>query len=1143
MTSTRNSACPSCGTPTLPEGARFCPSCGTLLAGAIPKGALSPEDELHPVTVMFPDVVGSIALGARLPPEEVKALVGECVSAMARAVEDHGGFVQAYQGDGICAVFGIPAAHEDDPERAARAALRILEVVGAYAHDVQATWGISSFNVRIGIDTGPAVVGTLGASDPQVSALGDATNTAARLQGAAEPGEIVMGQSTAARLSDRFVLREVGPFALKGKAEPVRAFRVVGERRESSPRSLLPLVGRDQERKELSRVLADLASGRGQVVSIIGEAGIGKSRLLAELHAMTGPDLTWLEGRCLSYGGELTYWPFIEILRGWLEVTEGEAEVAVRLRLKAKLTSLLGPRTPEVLPYLGRLLSVKLDPEVEERVRYLPPEALAEQIHQAYRMWVEALAAPHPLILAIEDLHWADPSTRALAEALVAATEHAPLLLACAYRAEPDSEAWKFRLRVMEGFSHRAQDLPLEPLAGPDMARLADTTLAGAELDASSRQTLVARAEGNPLYLEQLLLTLIEAGEVAERRVVSVDERALASFPPALEGLLVARIDRLPPGPRRLAQVAAVAGRSFLRRVLERVASGSEFESDLRTLLRTDLIREHSREPELEYVFTHGLIQEAAASTLTRIRRRALHGQVARAFEDLFAGGIEDYLEILAHHFAESEERPKAREYLDRAGDKAAGLYANQQAMSLWERAAEVARALEDDVAYRRISEKLADLLSVVGEHERAVAMYRSLAKSDAGDSHRLIARAAWTLLKAGAHEEASSLVESVQGELDPVTAIRLRQARALAAYRADRVIEMKRHLDEAEGLFMQDTPSDVALERAFLWMAYFEELGDYTVANSWADVLLQLSQGQDDPVRLLEAKKRIGVLKLEAGELVRAEILLREAYEQARHIGFVVHTWGAGVNLLYAYLELGQIYRGLALCREFLELHMTPFWRSVALQHVALLEMESGQTDGARAHLQESLRVSSWLDDPRGLLESRIHLCAVDVLDGNVGPETERMLAESVDAAGALEGRFGLRALAQYWLAELLLRRGDAQSAEMRSMSAVEAATSSWRALLPRAFRALGLSRHCLSAAAGKDELQESLSVARSLGMRLDEGRALAALAWTGLAPNGHDGLEQARFIFTECGAARDLAQLEAPPYPFLAERLIPGP
>jgi class 3 adenylate cyclase len=643
-----------------------------------PKAA-PPQDELRPVTVLFADIVGSTALGERLSPEDVKALVGECVTQMARAVEEYGGTVQSYEGDGICAYFGVPHAHEDDPERAARTALRILEVAGVYARDVAEAWGIPDFDVRVGINTGRAGVGLVGAGSPQTVALGDATNVAARIQSAAQPGTIAVGDETAQRLAHRFVFEPLGDLAVKGRAEPVRASRLTAPRAPARGSRLRPLVGREREVAELGTTVAELEAGRGQALLLVGEPGIGKTRLLAELRSLLPEQVTWLEGHCLSYGG-LPSWPFIEVLRQWLGVEIGDAEVLVRTRARARLAPVFGDDPAGVLPALARLLRIRLAESGPDG-----PDGAGE-IRAGYLAWVEALAAQRPVVLAIEDLHWAHASTRELAEDLLELTERAPLLLVATLRRDPASEGWRFRTRVLADYSHRATELTLAPLAPAAATELLATLLPGA-FDEETREEIVARAEGNPLYLEELLRALVEGGGLEQRhRTWTTTLKPSLLLPPALENLLVARIDRLPDGPRRLAQLAAVIGREFPVPALERVAGGGVSE-DLAGLLRAEIVRELRRYPELVCAFRHGLLQEATLSTLTPARRRELYGRVAAAFEELYADSLDDHLERLAHYHAQAGDIRAAVEYLERAAAGASELDASSRAADLRRRA------------------------------------------------------------------------------------------------------------------------------------------------------------------------------------------------------------------------------------------------------------------------------------------------------------------------------------------------------------------------------------------------------------------------------------------------------------------------
>ncbi len=644
------------------------------------------EDELRPVTALFADIVGSTALGEQLGPDEVKALVGECVTLMSRAVEEFGGAVQASLGDGICAVFGMHVAREDDRERAARAALRIGELVAVYARDVEAAWGIRGFNVRVGINSGQAAVGLVGAGAPQEVALGDVVNVAARLQAAAEPGAIVVGEGTAELLARRFVLEPLGALQVKGREGTVEAWRLVASQAPERLPPTGPLVGRDVELARLRAAVDEVSAGRGQVLVISGDAGIGKTRLLAELRRIAEGRATWLEGECVSYGGDLLYSTFVAMLRGWLDVEEREPAVAVRTKLRARL----GTRLEPALPALGRLLGVRLDPEADQRLDALPPDQLAAELRAAYRAWLESLLAERPVIVAVEDVHWADPPTRELAEVLLAITDAAPLLVVVTLRPDPGSEGWALRLRALAEYSHRTLELPLAPLSDDAVREFLRLLLPGGLDDAAQRE-IATRAEGNPLYIEELLHVLVEGGGIVRERTWTLNAAAAQLLPPAIETLLVSRIDRLPEEARRVTQVAAVAGRTFPVRVVEHVLGASEVASELPKLLRAEIIRELRRYPELECTFRHGLLQEAALATLTPERRRDLNLRVAHAFEEVFAVSLEEHLELLASLYAGSDDLQKAHAYLLRAADRAASFDAVAKAEELRRRAAKVA--------------------------------------------------------------------------------------------------------------------------------------------------------------------------------------------------------------------------------------------------------------------------------------------------------------------------------------------------------------------------------------------------------------------------------------------------------------------
>ena len=573
---------------------------------------------------------------------------------MSRAVEEYGGVVQAYQGDGICAYFGVPAAHEDDPERAARTGLRILEILSEYGREIAAAWGIEQFSVRVGINTGQAAVGTVGAANPGAVALGDATNVAARLEGRAEPGTILVGETTARRLAHRFALEPVGELTVKGREAPVAAFRLVGPKAPEPDAVSTPLVGRDGELRVLVDALGELVSGRGRIVLVLGPPGIGKTRLLHELRSLADERVTWLEGQCHSYGG-LPAWPFVEAFLGWLGAAVGEPEIALRTKARAKLGALLPNGGDELLPLLGRLLRVRADEPAD-------PDA-PQEMGAAYVQWIEALARERPVIVALEDLHWADDATRDLVEKLFDVSERAAVGVFLTAELAPGSQGAAIRLGALGEHGHRTSELRLEPLTDEASQQLLASVLE-ADVDASLRTGLLREAEGNPLYLEELARALDDRDLQPRGRTWTITVRSTL-LPPALENLLLARIDRLPEDARRTAQAAAAIGRTFPVEILDLVAEGAR--DGLTSLLRAEIVREVRRYPSFECTFTHGLLHDTALSTLTPPRKRELYGRIAAAFESQYAESLDDHVERLAHYHAQAGNLPKALEYAARA--------------------------------------------------------------------------------------------------------------------------------------------------------------------------------------------------------------------------------------------------------------------------------------------------------------------------------------------------------------------------------------------------------------------------------------------------------------------------------------------
>ncbi len=590
--------CSSCNS-ELPAGSRFCMFCGqpveqaksevddarlSRLTAAVPEplaekmvsARLSGERKV--VTALFADVVGSTALAEKMDAEDWTAMMNGAFDRLSPSIYHYEGTIARLLGDAMLAFFGAPVAHEDDPARAIRAALEMLETTRAYAALVKDKYGMD-FAIRIGINTGPVIVGDVGSDlKYEYTAMGDAINLAARLQAAAQPMTALISQNTHRFVAPLFDFTDLGQIEVKGKAEPVQIYEATGIK--SDPGRLRglsgltsPMVGRDAELSALLGLSAELGNGRGGVAVIVGEAGLGKSRLLSEWkRAADGATIKWADGRCLSYGQRLAYHLLIDIARSLIGARPAATDAEVRLALSGMLNDLFGKdAAQDVYPYLGHMLSLELEGEALKQLQRLDPQMLQNQYREALSRLLEALSARQPLVLVLDDIHWADPASVELLTQLLPVTEKSAVLFCMLTRPDEETPGWRL---VSEARKFgRLVELALSPLTSADSRQLVSNLLEIEALPEAVRDVILKKAEGNPFFVEEVIRMLIDTGGIipkdghweAGKSIESVE------IPDNLQSLLLARIDRLPEESKRTLRVAAVIGRQFSVNVLEQV--------------------------------------------------------------------------------------------------------------------------------------------------------------------------------------------------------------------------------------------------------------------------------------------------------------------------------------------------------------------------------------------------------------------------------------------------------------------------------------------------------------------------------------------------------------------------------------------
>jgi predicted ATPase len=640
---------------------------------------------------------------------------------MLAEVHRYEGTVNQFLGDGIMALFGAPIAHEDHARRAVHAALGIGRALESYQTEL-APRGIS-FRARQGLNTGLVVVGSIG-SDLRMdyTAVGDTTNVAARLQQAGEPGRVTISEATYRLVRGYFETRPLGELHLKGKAESIAAWEVVAAHEtrtrlevEADRGGLTPFVGRERELGSLVDAFERARAGSGQVAFIVGEAGIGKSRLLLELRRRVADGAAWQEGHCLSFGKAMAFHPLVDLLQRQFGVEEGDAEAAIAAKIERGVTA-VGAAVGPVAPYLRALLSV--DPGDADVRAMSPAQRRGETLEALRRLLVHA-ADQRPQVLVIEDLHWIDGASEQFLTALVDSVPALRVLLIFTYRpgyASPFGERTYFT-RVVPA-----------ALSADDSARMAAAVLATDALPAELRALVAAKAEGNPFYVEELIKSFEETGVLRRKDGGYELARPVTelSVPGTIHDVIAARIDRLEEAPKRTLQLASVIGREFTRRLVDRLAEIRERNDDLlRELTTLELIHERRLYPELAYMFKHALTQDVAYASLLVQRRKELHGLIGLAIEELYPDRLPEHYEMLAHHFSLAEDWERALDYLLKAAGKASQAFGLRQAIDLYGEALEAARRLGDrvpDATLMFIRRARADLYFGIGDFDRSRA-------------------------------------------------------------------------------------------------------------------------------------------------------------------------------------------------------------------------------------------------------------------------------------------------------------------------------------------------------------------------------------------------------------------------------------
>jgi class 3 adenylate cyclase/tetratricopeptide (TPR) repeat protein len=1061
-------------------GSKFCDSCGAPLAAtplqpaaAAPRFGLPEsytpkhlaekiltsksalEGERKQVTVLFADLKGSMELLADRDPEEARKLLDPVLQLMMEAVHRYEGTVNQVMGDGIMALFGAPVAHEDHAVRACYAALRMQELVTRYAEDARHAHGVN-VQIRVGLNSGEVVVRSIGSDlHMDYTAVGQTTHLAARMEQMADPGAILMTADTLC-LAEGFVhIQSMGPVSVKGLVAPVETFSLTGASpmrsrlQAAAARGLTTFVGRDAEMKTLLKALEQARSGHGQVVAVVGEPGVGKSRVYWEFtHSHHTEGWLTLEVGSVSYGKASGFLPVIELLRAYFQIEPGDDARKIREKLTGKLLSLDRALEPDLAALLW-LLAVPVDDPDWDR---LDPPARRQKTLDAVKRLLIRESQVQPLLVLFEDLHWIDGETQAFLDSLVESLPTARLCLLVNYRPEYQ-HSWS-------GRSYYRQ-LRIDPLPAESAEELLDALLG---LDASLeplKRLLTERTEGNPFFLEESARALIETkvlvGERGACRLLTAPQNLEKNLqiPATAQAILAARIDRLAPEDKRLLQAAAVIGHDVPFPLLLAIAGEPEdiMRGRLARLQTAEFLYEARLFPDLEYTFRHALTHEVAYGGLLHDRRRQLHAAIVEAMEHRHAGHLSEQAERLAHHAVRGEAWEQAVIHLWQAGRNARARSAYRQAVAFLEQAAEVLSQLPDtaeNVARHLdlVCRDLSDPLEMLEQYQRLLEHLREAARlaEKVGDRARLadvLARTVWPLHATGQDGRA---VEIGERALALATEVGDPGLNALSRIKLSSVHYRRGDMRRAEVLLTQalvalDSQSTGRGDSESAWLrrmvlqnlvSVLTETGRYREAVWQGEETLRMAEDVGHPAPVAWALGRLGHAYCGRGDVDKAIDLCARSLALAREREVHNLIQSASASLGAAYTLAGRTGDALACLEEAFEAGTsTNSLEPSTLVSLGRAYLSAGRSEDASRYAREALAACRQRTT-RNVEGNALHLMG-DIAARREPPALEEA-RQHYGQALALASELGMRPLVAHChlgLGQLYRRSGDGAKAE----------------------------------------------------------------------------------------------------------------
>ncbi len=1005
--------------------ARIQESIPTYLRDKILNSKSKIEGERKLVTMLYSDLSGFTALSEKFRdrPDIIAAVIDRCHKELGKIVYKWEGVVDKLVGDEIMAIFGAPVVHEDDPERAITAGLEMMERIKGLSKELSKEFGTPPLNIHIGINTGRVSIGNIsveGGLKMDYTVIGEPVELAEKLEDISEPGELIVGESTYRLTRALFNFEPHEEVEVGGRK--VMVYKVIGRKEKpESKRGVKELnptemIGRDDEFNLLIEAAERLKRPERQMVCVIGQAGLGKSRLKREFRATISGRINWIESACLPHTQRIGYSLFIPLLRRYFNIKEEEEDLSAISKIRTKLSDVFPnhpERVSEIAPFIAHVLSIRSE-EFSQVISYFDPEQLRDRIFMSIRDLLVAESARKPLVVALDDLHWIDPLSLDLILFMMETTPpEFPLMLLCIYRPERTDPCWGIGEAAAKKIPDAYTEVFLQKLSPDDSRKLLDSLIDLEDGD-QLKEMILERADGNPFYMEEVLRSLID-----DKILVKTDGKWVIrgrveeiKVPDSLEQVINARIDKLEDNPKYVLRKSSVIGREFEYVILNRFASDvPKLDDHLDKLCALDMIHPSDQE---KYAFGHIVTYDITYSSITVLDRRRYHGEVGDCIEELYRESIERFYGILAHHYGRSDKHPKAIVYLTLAGHQARMLYDNQNALSFYRAGLERFEKLKDKEAeeYQRykdeIHEGLGDVLQILGEYDEAIEYY--LKRFETAVSPPLRASI----------KRRIGLVYEKKGEWD----------RAME-YFQQALDELKVEMDEAE---------EARIYNAIGRLHYSQ--GDFPKAMETFSKVIELVEGTENYDVLSNAYRSLGNCYYRLGEADKTLEFYQRGIRIAEKINDIM-------QLAQYYNNLGMVHSLMGKLDEAAEYLLKSYREKekigyadgliVTLQNLAVILKNKGDIDGAIQYITKASQIAERAGAEKRMADAYNAIGALISLK-----EKYNEAVEYYKKAADVFERIGARPeLGQTYgnIADAYIRKNDLENGERYSMLALEIA------------------------------------------------------------------------------------------------------